>query len=130
LVRKNSLAFEPLVVTAQFTIIAGKQDQTSGKTEAPETAAADSSLEQDVFNNPLKPPDTSSPRATLQSFLLNMNRAYALLMAGYQKNMNTPGLFASESVAKMESRAELRLQRSAYCLNLSGVPDELRFDVG
>ena len=54
-----------LLVTAQFTVSSGTQDQTSSKTEAPETAAADSSLNEDIFKNPLKPPDTSSPRATL-----------------------------------------------------------------
>ena len=30
----------------------------------------------------------------------------------------------------MERQAEILLQRSAYCLNLSGIPDELKQDVG
>ena len=96
-----------LLVTAQFTVSSGIQDQISDKTEAPETATADSSLEGDIFNNPLKPPDTSSPRATLQSFLCNINRAYGVLMAGHQKNMNEPGLFASKSIARMERKRRL-----------------------
>jgi small-conductance mechanosensitive channel len=119
-----------LLATAQFAVSAGIQDQTSGKTEKPETAKAGNPLEEDIVKNPLKPPDTSSPRATLQSFLQNIDRAYNALMAAHQKNMNAPGFFASDSILKMERHAEILLHRSAYCLNLSGVPDELKLDVG
>ena len=87
-------------------------------------------LQKEVTIYPLKPPNTSSPRATLQSFLENVNGAYRLLMAAHRENMSSPGLFTSESVRQMGRRAELLLERGAYCLNLTQVPDALKFSVG
>jgi small-conductance mechanosensitive channel len=126
----TALLIALLMASAQFAINPRAKDLTSGKAKTAETEKADDSLEEDIVNNPLKLPDTSSPRATLQTFLNNINLAYATLMAAHQKNMKTPGLFASESITKMERQAEILLQRSAYCLNLSEVPDELKQDVG
>jgi len=126
----TALLLTLLMASAQFTINPSAKDLTSGKAKTAETSKADNSLEEDIVNNPLKLPDTSSPRATLQNFLNNINLAYVTLMGAHQKNMKTPGLFASESILKMERRAEILLQRSAYCLNLSEVPDELKQDVG
>jgi small-conductance mechanosensitive channel len=53
-----------------------------------------------------------------------------MLMAAHQKNRKAPGLFTSESILKMERQVEILLQRSVYCLNLSGVPDDIKQDVG
>ena len=119
-----------LLATAQFAVSARAQGLTSGESKTPDTAKVGYSLEADIAKNPLKPPDTSSPRATLRSFLHNINRAYAVLMDAHLKNMNTPGLFTSESLRQMERRAGTLLQRGAYCLNLIGVPDGLKQDVG
>jgi len=118
------------LATAHFAIRASAQDQTSGVAESPVTAKVRKSIEEEFVKYPLKEPDTSSPRATLQSFLHNINRAYAVLMAAHRKNIKTPGLLASDSVSQMERHAEILFQRSAFCLNLSGVPDELKQDVG
>jgi MscS family membrane protein len=119
-----------LLAPALFTVSADAQGLTSGEAKTPETVKVGYSLEEDIGKNPLKPPDTSSPRATLRSFLHNINLAYALLMDAHRENINAPGLFTSESVEQMGKRAEALLQRSAYCLNLSGVPDRLKQDVG
>ncbi len=118
------------MATAQFAVSARAQDLTSGEAGLSDTAKAGDSPKEDIVKNPLKPPDTSSPRATLQSFLHNINRAYAMLMAAHRENIKEPGLFTSESIAQMERQSEIPLQRSAYCLNLSGVSDELKQDVG
>jgi MscS family membrane protein len=117
------------LATAQFAVSAKAQTLTSGD-KTPKTATMGYSLIEDIAKNPLKPPDTSSPRATLRSFLHNIDQAYAVLMDAHRNNMNTPGLFSSESVEQMERRAEVLLQRSAYCLNLSEVPDGLNQDIG
>jgi len=118
------------LATAQFAVCASAKGLTSREVKTPETAMVGHSLNEEISKNPLKPPDTSSPQATLRSFLHNINRAYAVLMDAHRNNINAPGLFTSESVEQMERRAEERLQRSAYCLNLSGVPDGLKQDVG
>jgi len=119
-----------LLTTAQFAVSTGSADQTSSTAETSDSTKAGDSPEEEIVKNPLKPTDTSSPRATLQNFLGNMNRAYYALMDGHQKNMNSPGFLASDSILKMERHAETLLQRGAYCLDLSEVPEELRQDVG
>ena len=128
--RATAFLLALLLATAQFAVSARAQDLSSDKTKTPEAAQAVDSTKADIVKNPLRPPDTSSPRATLLSFLANINRAYAMLMAAHQKNLKTPGMFASESIVQMERQAEILLQRSAYCLNLSEIPDELKQDMG
>ena len=119
-----------LMAAPPFALSATDQNQTSNEAETPETAEEADSPKDDIVKNPLKPPGTTSPRATLQSFSHNMNRAFSMLMAAHQRNILDRGLFTSESITKMEKQAGILLQRSAYCLNLSKVPDELKQDVG
>ena len=118
------------LATAQFVVSASAKDSGTGEAKKPEISKASESPKEDIVKNPLRPPDTSSPRATLRSFLQNINRAYAMLMNANARNMTSPGVFTSESVEQMERHAGVLLQRSAYCLNLSEVPDELKQDVG
>ena len=130
LCKVTALFLALLIALAQFVVSARAQDLNSDEVKKPGTAEASNSPKEDIVKNPLRPPDTSSPRATVQSFLRNINRAYTMLMAAHQKNLKDPGLFTSESIAQMERHVEILLQRSAYCLNLSGVPDDLKQDVG
>jgi MscS family membrane protein len=44
--------------------------------------AADPEISADAYNNPLSPPNTSSPRATLRSFLENFEKAYRPVYEG------------------------------------------------
>jgi len=119
-----------LLATAQFATGADSQDRTSSEAKTPETAEAADSPQEDIVKHPLKPPGTTSPRATLQSFLHNMNRAFAMLMAAHRRNILDRGMFTSESILQMEKQVEILLQRGAHCLNLSQVPEELRQDLG
>ena len=119
-----------LLAIALFAISAGAQGLTSQEAKTSTTTKTGYALEDAIAKSPLKAPATSSPRAMLQDFLHNINRAYTVLMSGHRKNMKAPGLFTSESVEHMERQAEILLQRAAYSLNLSGVPDELKQDVG
>jgi len=119
-----------LLTTVLFAISAGAQDLTSQEAKTPTTTKGGYSIEDAIAKHPLKAPDTSSPRAMLGDFLHNINRAYTVLMSANRKNMKAPGLFTSESIEQMERQAEILLQRAAYSLNLSGVPDELKQDVG
>ena len=129
-IQVTALLLALLLATAPFVVSATAQDQKSSEVETPGTEEAADSPKEDIVKNPLKPPGTTSPRATLQSFLHNMNRAFAMLMAANRKNLLDPGLLTSESIVQMEKQAEILLQRSAHCLNLSKVPDELKQDVG
>ena len=81
-------------------------------------------------NDLLKPPNTSSPRTTLQSFIENMNRAYGLLMKAHRKNLKTPGFFPSDSVRQMAKQAQEFFESGIECLDLSQVPKNLKKNTG
>jgi MscS family membrane protein len=78
----------------------------------------------------LKPPNTDSPRATLKSFIENMNLAYGMLMKAHRINLKTPGYFPSESVRQMAKKAEDFFESGVECLNLSQVPMNLKKNTG
>jgi MscS family membrane protein len=62
---------------------------------------------------PLKPPDTSSPRATMKTFMDNMNRAY-------QKHL----------VRDYSEEIRIYLRRASGCFDLSEIAPNLVRDVG
>ena len=78
---------------------------------------------------PLKPPATSSPRATLFSFLDNMNRAYAAVKEAHRENLNSAGLFNSSSAVSKAEQAEILFMRAVECLDLSQLPQALKTDL-
>ena len=78
----------------------------------------------------LKPPNTASPRTTLESFIENMNRAYGMLMKAHRQNLKTPGYFPSESVRQMAKQAQELFESGVECLNLSQVPKSLKKNTG
>lgn len=88
------------------------------------------SLEEELSKNPLKPPSTSSPRATLKGFNENMNLAYVLLMEAHRENLQTPGLFTSKSVKTKVQRVKELISRSVNHLDLSEVPDNFQGKLG
>jgi hypothetical protein len=45
-----------------------------------------------LVKNPLAPPDTSSPQATLKSFVENVNKSHRILMAAYDQYRELPQL--------------------------------------
>ena len=110
-----------------FTGNAGAQSSSS-----PEDASvpqAEYGIPLDV-SSVISPPQTSSPRMTLASFLKNMNQAHFTLMKAHRENLQTPGLFPSESVQQMARQAQEAFQRGVECLDLSGVADYLKTDAG
>jgi len=85
---------------------------------------------EDIFDNPLAPPDTSSPRGTLQSFIENVRDAYDVLMPAYASYLAEPGLFPQERARKEAAVAEESLDRAVRTLDLSEVPPAFRKEVG
>ena len=106
---------------------AASQKEAAGESRTHQASVA---IEDDFTQNPLKPPDTSSPRATLQSFLQYMNKAYGALMRAHRHNMKSPGPMTPETVAQEARRAESIFQRAVHCLDLSGIPEKFKQDVG
>jgi MscS family membrane protein len=98
------------VTMASVTPLARAQ---SPGADEPDSAAVEAVSPAQPGQQPLAPPDTSSPRATLQSFLTALSNAYNLLIAD-----------AEEEVIFHEAR------RAARCLDLSEVAPEFRVDVG
>lgn len=79
---------------------------------------------------PLQPPDTSSPRATMDSFLSNMQEAQKHYQKYSKMNEREPGWYASESAEAEFDRALIFLRRAKRCLNLSQIPPTLAARVG
>ena len=127
-----SIRSTAVLLVAGLIIGLGEPGLAATKTGTSEKATDDviRILQADYEIYPLKPPNTSSPRATLRSFLDNMNGAYRLLMAAHRKNMAEPGLFTSEPVLKLGKIARELFERGVYCLDLSQVPEALKTNVG
>jgi len=89
------------------------------------TAAA-----QEFFDSPLRPPDTSSPRATLQSFLDNVREAHDVLMPAYASYLADPSESSLESTREAEARAQALLDRAVRTLNLRQIPPALSKKIG
>ena len=102
----------------------------TAQTSASPNKASESRLLEDIDRNPLKPPDTSSPQATLKSFLENAFEAHRLVMAAYQESLQTPGPFPAQSVRQMRRKADLVFDRALHCLDLSKVPEALKMSWG
>ena len=83
-----------------------------------------------LVKHPLAPPDTSSPQATLISFVENINKSYQILMTAYDQYLKESGLLPSTSVKEQVKQAEIFFERAEGCLNLSEIPPRLAQDVG
>ena len=94
---------------------------------APATASAPAPELHELY--PLEPPDTKSPRATLRSFVENMNRAHRLLMEATEESRSAPGFSTPASAREKADHAEEFFDRAARCLNLSRVPSALKTEV-
>ena len=108
---------------------------THSNAQEPGSVGTSSSTSKDEFSlgsatDLLKPPNTASPRATMKSFIENMNRAYSELMKAHRKNIKSPGLFSSKSAIKIAEHAEELFQSSVECLNLSEIPKGLKKNKG
>jgi MscS family membrane protein len=116
------IRFITIFLTATLIVISASAQEVSTVESASTRSKDDSSFASATAQHPLKPPDTSSPRATLESFIDNVNRSYSVLMAAHRKNLKTPGFFTSEAVEKMANNAARLFERAIWCLNLSQVP--------
>jgi MscS family membrane protein len=78
----------------------------------------------------LRPVDTSSSRATLDGFLDNVNRAYALVIQANAALGDKPPTMSKAEAREIEDRATRLLARAAAALDLSRVPEALRVEAG
>lgn len=81
-------------------------------------------------SNPLAPPNASSPRATLTTFLGNVQAAYRIKLAAREAYFESGRLLASDSVLRMSQRAARLIDRAVGHLDLSELPPRLREDLG
>ena len=78
---------------------------------------------------PLAPPDTSSPQATIRSFMENVNKSHQIITAAYEQYRQEPGPLLSSSVREQVNWAKILFQRAERCLNLSEIPSRLKYDM-
>ncbi|NET28540.1 mechanosensitive ion channel family protein [Okeania sp. SIO1I7] len=82
-------------------------------------------------NNPLRPPETDSPRQTMSAFMDNMNKAYTLIKEAEKQSEEKGGLlWHSPEVKKKGKQAQLALNRAIDALNLVDIPPINRQDFG
>jgi len=116
------IRFITIFLTATLIVISASAQEVSTVESASTRSKDDSSFASVTAQHPLKPLDTPSPRASLESFIDNVNRSYSVLMAAHRKNLKTPGFLTSEAVEKMTNNAACLFERAIGCLNLSQVP--------
>ena len=80
--------------------------------------------------HPLEPTDTSSPRATLQSFLVTMEDASQVFHRAMVTYRQEPGIFPSRPVRDHVDELNRLLQRANRCLDLSETPPAIEQTVG
>ena len=88
------------------------------------------SLGNPVSDFPLQPPDTSSPRATMDSFLNNMIAAHKQYLHYQKTYFEDPGWYHTKPVRAELGKALLFLTRATRCLDLSQVPPSLQKRLG
>lgn len=81
-------------------------------------------------SNPLAPPNTSSPRATLTTFIGNVQAAYRIKMAAREAYFESDRLLAPDAVLRQSQRAARLIDRAVRYLDLSEVPPRLREGLG
>ena len=117
-----------LLLTGAFIVTGANAQDVTALERQPARPTGDNSI--GGASALLKPPNTASPRATLKSFIENMNRAYGTLMKAHRQNLKTPGYFPSKAVRQMAKQAEEFFQSAVECLDLNQVPKNLKEDVG
>jgi MscS family membrane protein len=82
--------------------------------------------QEQLLRDRLKPADTSSPRSTLEGFLENVNRGYALVTEANTALQATPPTMTRKQARELEHSAKLFLQRASDTFDLSQMPETLR----
>ncbi|WP_290919362.1 mechanosensitive ion channel family protein [Halodesulfovibrio sp.] len=81
----------------------------------------------DMMDNPLTPPNTFTPQATLTSYLDNITKAFAILQEAFVLDMNSSRIFThTPEVLKLQEEANLYFQKAIDCLDLSKIPEVYR----
>ena len=78
-----------------------------------------------VTDFPLQPPDTSSPRATMDSFISNMQEAQTRFTKAMKRYYEEPGWYPSPTAQAGVDEARTFLNRAKRCLDVSKVPPTL-----
>ncbi len=124
---------ESVSLSSKKDTSSSKEDTAEKSTESLEEELAEKSiksLEEEIALNPLIPPKTSSPRATIRGFTESMNLAYSVLMEAHKENYKTAGLRLSDTVKKQAQLAEELIKRSIDYLDLSMAPEGFREKAG
>lgn len=80
--------------------------------------------------NPLAPPDTSSPAATLNSVRNETAEAASIINKAFEHHIHSPGLFADDETLRASATARAHLSHAMRGLDLSAIPPTNRDKVG
>ncbi|WP_290924843.1 mechanosensitive ion channel family protein [Halodesulfovibrio sp.] len=78
---------------------------------------------------PLAPPDTTSPQATLRSFMINTTRAYQLMKQAHALDMESDNIFThTPQVQALSDKAMLYFEKAIRCVDFSAIPASYRVE--
>lgn len=80
--------------------------------------------------NPLAPPVTESPRATMASFRQAVDAAEKIVHEAYKVHAQEPGWFQSAGTREKVRQAQVLLARAIRCFDLSDIPPNIRYRTG
>jgi len=101
-------------------------DQPTTPPSSSDTTSVSGATPEVAVQKLLKPADTSSPGATIQSFLKNMNRSYLILKTGRVPENTPPDTGSPKPEKRNQNEAERYFARALSCLDLSEVPPGLK----
>ncbi|TPW30780.1 mechanosensitive ion channel family protein [Martelella alba] len=104
--------------------------ETDAKTEAALKIDDHSPLYRQMIGNPISPPDTSSPRATLESFLLIMHEANSEWIAVRNHFFDSKEFFLSGAERSKLTQVRALLDKASETLDLSQIPATARDRAG
>ncbi len=76
--------------------------------------------------NPLRPADTSSPRATIQSFIENVDEGYLRTTELFKSYAASERLYPNTTERRMQAENLQNMLKAVQCLDLSDIPPALR----
>lgn len=132
---RGALALAAALLTLHGTAVWCGAAAQSAKTESPVTQSPAAPVTQSPIATsaasyleryPISPPDTSSPRATLESFLLIMREAERLWTGARASLAARPGAPATADERRAFRIAQVLLDKAAEVFDLSEVPESAR----
>ncbi len=83
-------------------------------------------IAQTLDSHPLTPADTSSPRATLRSFVITLDKGLAVELQAARSYLSSDRLYPNDAETRLRAEADSFFAQALETLDLSGLPPGFR----